>query len=85
VNNKLDLKEQTEILVKLQSIDSGKKKINIMLSRVDDQIKKLDLELDASRTIVVKSETALDDLRKKYRLQPCQQLIKERQRQWKPL
>jgi len=67
VNNKIDLKEQTEILVKLQSIDSGKKTINIMLSKVDDQIKKLDLELDASRTIVEKSETALDDLRKKYR------------------
>jgi predicted nucleic acid-binding Zn-ribbon protein len=34
---------------------------------VDDQIKKLDLELEASRAIVKKSETALDDLRKKYR------------------
>ena len=67
MNNKIDLKEQTEILVKLQSIDSGRKKINIMLSKVDDQIKKLDRELDASRTIVEKSETALDDLRKKYR------------------
>ena len=67
MNNKIDLKEQTEILVKLQSIDSGRKKINIMLSKVDDQIEKLDRELDASRTIVEKSETALDDLRKKYR------------------
>ena len=67
MNSKIDLKEQTEILVKLQSIDSGKKKINIMLSKVDDQIKKLDLELEASRAIVKKSETALDDFRKKYR------------------
>ena len=67
MDNKIDLKEQTEILVKLQSIDSGKKKIGIMLSKVDEKMKKLDLELDAARVIVEKSEAALKDLRKKYR------------------
>jgi predicted nucleic acid-binding Zn-ribbon protein len=67
VNTKIDLKEQTEILVKLQSIDSEKKKINMMLSKVDGKINQLDRELDASRAIVKESETALDDLRKKYR------------------
>ena len=67
MNTKIDLKEQTEILVKLQSIDSEKKKINMMLSKVDDKINQLDRELDASRAIVEESETALDDLRKKYR------------------
>lgn len=67
MNDKIDLKEQTNILVKLQSIDSAKKKINSMLSKVDDKIKKLDLELEASRAAVEKSETALEALRKKYR------------------
>ena len=67
VNTTIDLKEQTEILVKLQSIDSGKREISIMLSKVDDKMKKLDLELNESKTLVKNKETALDDLRKKYR------------------
>ena len=45
MNNIIDLKEQTEILVKLQSIDSGKKRISTMLSKVDEKIRKLDVEL----------------------------------------
>ena len=67
MNTTIDLKEQTEILVKLQSIDSGKREISIMLSKVDDKMKKLDLELNESKTLVKNKETALDDLRKKYR------------------
>ena len=67
VNNIIDLKEQTEILVKLQSIDSGKKRITTMLSKVDEKIKQLDNELNTSRSIVEKSENELDGLRKKYR------------------
>jgi predicted nucleic acid-binding Zn-ribbon protein len=67
VNKNIDLKEQTQILVKLQSIDSRKKKISSMLSKVDDRIGGLDLQLDESRAIVEKSEAELDDLRKKYR------------------
>lgn len=63
----IDLKEQTEILVKLQCIDSGKKRINDMLSRVDEKVGKLDRELDASRAIVERSEKTLAYLRKKYR------------------
>jgi predicted nucleic acid-binding Zn-ribbon protein len=67
VDNNIDLKEQTEILVKLQSIDSGKKQISAMLSKVDETFRKLDDELDTSRAIVEKNEGELDDLRKKYR------------------
>ena len=67
MNKEIDLKEQTEILVKLQSIDSGKKKISTMLSKVDDRIRDLDFKLNQSRVIVEKSEAELDDLRKKYR------------------
>jgi len=67
VNKEIDLKEQTEILVKLQSIDSGKKKISTMLSKVDDRLRDLDLKLNQSRAIVEKSEAELDDLRKRYR------------------
>ena len=67
MNKDIDLKEQTEILVKLQSIDSGKKRISTMLSNVDGKIRKIDLELDRSRAIVEKSEEELDDVRKKYR------------------
>ena len=67
MNNTIDLKEQTEILVKLQSIDSGKREISKMLSKVDAKIKKLDLDLNESKSLVKNSEAALDDLRKKYR------------------
>ena len=67
MDNNIDLKEQTEILVKLQSIDSGKKQISAMLSKVDEKFRKLDHELDTSRAIVEKNEGELDDLRKKYR------------------
>jgi predicted nucleic acid-binding Zn-ribbon protein len=67
VNNMTDLKEQTEILVKLQSIDSGKKRISTMLSKVDEKIRELNVELYTSRSIVEQSENELDGLRKKYR------------------
>lgn len=67
MENNIDLREQTEILVKLQSIDSGKKKINAMLAKVNDKISELDRELRASRTIVEKSNHELDGLRKTYR------------------
>ncbi len=67
MNNIIDLKKQTEILVNLQTIDSGKKRISTMLSKVDEKIRKLDVELNTSRSIVEQSETVLDDLQKKYR------------------
>jgi len=67
VNNMTDLKEQTETLVKLQSIDAGKKRISTMLSKVDEKIRELDVELYTSRSIVEQSENELDGLRKKYR------------------
>jgi len=67
VNDKIDIKEQIEILVKLQSIDIETLKIDAMLSRVDEKIKALDADLDASRSIVKNSESTLEEQRKKYR------------------
>ncbi|MBW2677574.1 MAG: hypothetical protein JRD49_08380 [Deltaproteobacteria bacterium] len=67
MNTSIDLREQTAILVKLQSIDSGKRQISLMLSKVDEKVRKLDSELGASRSIVNNSEKSLDDLRKQYR------------------
>jgi len=67
VNNNIDLREQTENLVKLQSIQSGKKRINAMLSKVDKKFSDLDRELVASRAIVDKKEGDLEIQRKKYR------------------
>jgi len=67
VNNNIDLREQTENLVKLQSIQSGKKRINAMLSKVDKKFSDLDRELVASRAIVDKKEGNLENQRKKYR------------------
>jgi predicted nucleic acid-binding Zn-ribbon protein len=67
VDNNIDLREQTEILVKLQSIDAGKQKINAMLAKVDDKVRELDRELQTSRSSVETSEHALDGLRKTYR------------------
>ena len=67
MNNNIDLREQTENLVKLQSIQSGKKRINAMLSKVDKKFSDLDRELVASRAIVDKKEGDLENQRKKYR------------------
>lgn len=67
MNTSIDLREQTAILVKLQSIDSGKRQISLMLSKVDEKVRKLDSELGASRSIVNNSEKSLDDLHKQYR------------------
>ena len=67
MNNNIDLREQTENLVKLQSIQSGKKRINAMLSEVDKKFSDLDRELVASRAIVDKKEGGLENQRKKYR------------------
>lgn len=67
MDNNIDLREQTEILVKLQSIESGKKRINAILAKVDEKIGDLDRELAGCRAIVEKKETGLDNLRKKYR------------------
>lgn len=67
MDTNIDLREQTEILVKLQSIESGKIRINAILAKVDEKIGDLDRELAACRAIVEKKEEVLDNLRKKYR------------------
>jgi len=67
VNDTINIKEQVEILVKLQAIDSDKKKIDAMLSKVDKKIRTLDADLNAYRSIVKNSENELEELRKKYR------------------
>ena len=67
VDNNIDLKQQTKILVRLQAIDSDKKRIRTMLSRVDEKVKNLDGELDLSREVVRNGEQEMDGLRKKYR------------------
>lgn len=67
MDTNIDLREQTENLVKLQSIESGKIRINAILAKVDEKIGDLDRELAACRAIVEKKEEVLDNLRKKYR------------------
>jgi len=67
VEENIDLRRQTKILVRLQAIDSDKKRIKTMLSAVDEKIGHLDAELEQSRELLEKSENELGALRKEYR------------------
>jgi predicted nucleic acid-binding Zn-ribbon protein len=61
------MREQIEILVKLQAIDSDIHLVNRRLGKVDDQKRRLESELDGARTLKDNLQTELDALQKTYR------------------
>lgn len=61
------MREQIEILVKLQAIDSDIHLVNRRLGKVDEQKSQLELELDGARTSKESLQAEMDALNKTYR------------------
>jgi len=61
------MREQIEILVKLQAIDSDIHQVKRRLGRVEDQKSQLDLELMAAKSSKVSLQAEIDHLNKTYR------------------
>lgn len=64
----VNIKEQIEILIRLQEIETETNRIKSALVCVSDKISALDLELNSFERIVEEKISFIDDLRKKYRL-----------------
>lgn len=63
-----NVKDQIEILVKLQEIETQKSKITIDLDKIAKQIEVLDLELNEFEKKMIGDESHIKDLNKEYRL-----------------
>lgn len=62
-----NIKDQIEILVKLQDIETEKSKLLVEMDNVSKQIEVLDLELDTFKKKVEEDELSIKELNKNYR------------------
>jgi hypothetical protein len=63
----MSVRQQLEILVKLQAIDADIQEIHRMLGSVKEKTDKLDSELEAQESILATDENTIDELKRTYR------------------
>jgi len=63
----MSVRQQLEILVKLQAIDADMQGIHRMLGSVKDKTDKLDSELETQESILAEDQNTIDELKRTYR------------------
>lgn len=63
----IDIKEQIEILIELQAIETERNKISLALAGVSEKLGGLDFKIKNSEDIIKQKQFFIEDLRKKYK------------------